>query len=363
MVVGIDQHDRDAVEASTFQRHVSDRDGEPFARALAAAAVVASAVDLQQAGSTLAREMCRLAGADECRVHVQRAGGTAPLCRYLARGSAAEELAARCEVAGQTVTLPLAYADEKLGSLDLCWQTSSADAGRITPEVVALRDLAAAHLWATLERDDHRRRLRALDDLASDMRRQLHEHANRMQVLSGLHELGDDVAAHRFLAEMVGGYEGSPSVRVGRIHDPVVAGTLVALMRDAERREVLLELEASSRLERVPSTLNVLDLVTVVANCITNALDAAATQAGDRRRVHVKIKASHDVLILSVRDWGPGVQGRTLDDLCHPGSTTKPGHHGVGLTLVREIVETQGGSIDLEASADGVKILVALPWT
>jgi anti-sigma regulatory factor (Ser/Thr protein kinase) len=362
MTGGTDEQGGDATVSDTLRRRNGDPGGEPFVRALAAVANIPSSGDLQCAGSALAREMCRLATADECSVQLLRAGDTVLLSRYRAPHETDDQAGFRHAVASRVVSLPLVHDEAPLGCVDLCWQAGRPDAGVVTRELLALRDLAAAHLKASLDRDDQQRRLRALDDLATDLRRQVHEYANRMQVLSGLHELGDNVAAQRFLAEMVGGYEGSLAVRVSQIQDPVVAGTLVALMRSAERRNILLVLEPGSRLRRLPSTLNVLDLVTVVGNCVTNALEAAAAQSGERRRVQLKIAAYDDLLELSVRDWGPGVQGRTLDDLCRLGSSTKQGHHGMGLALVREIVENQGGTLDLESEPDGVRLLIALPW-
>lgn len=362
MTGGIDKQGGDAMVANTLRRRESDHVGDPFVRALAAVASIASSVDLRGAGSTLAREMCWLAAADECSVQLRRAGDTVLWSRYRVRDRCADQVGARRGLDGPAVSLALVHDDAHLGCVHLCWQTNDPDAGVVTRELLAVRDLAAAHLKGSLERDEQRRRLRALDDLATDLRRQVHEYANRMQVLSGLHELGDNVAAQRFLAEMVGGYESSLAVRVAEIRDPVVAGTLVALMRSAQRRNIRLELEPGSQLRRLPSTLNVLDLVTVVGNCVTNALDAADSQNGKRRRVQLKIAAHDEVLNLSVRDWGPGVQGRTLDDLCRLGISTKQGHHGLGLALVREIVEQQRGSLDLQAEPDGVRLMIALPW-
>jgi two-component sensor histidine kinase len=361
MTIRTDEQGGDAMVAKTLRRRESDRFGEPFVRALGAVSSIASSVDLQWAGSALAREMCRLAAADECSVQLRRAGDIAVVSRY-ARDGSDDQAGSRPAVDSRVVSLPLVHDEAHLGCVDLYWQANRPGAGIVTPELLALRDLAAAHLKASLERDDQRRRLRALDDLATDLRRQVHEYANRMQVLSGLHELGDNVAAQHFLAEMVGGYERSLAVRVAQIRDPVVAGTLVALTRSAQRRNIRLELEPDSQLRRLPSTLNVLDLVTVVGNCVANALDAAAGQSGDRRRVQLKIAASNEMLNLSVRDWGPGVHGRTLDDLCRLGSTTKQGHHGMGLALVREIVENHGGTLDLKPEPDGVRLLIELPW-
>jgi sensor histidine kinase regulating citrate/malate metabolism len=213
-----------------------------------------------------------------------------------------------------------------------------------------------------LDREEQRRRLQALDDLTLALRRLAHEYANRMQVLQGLHELGDDATARRFLAEMVAGHEGSPAVRVGAIDDPVVAGTVVALMRAADRRCVGFELDPDSRLGPRPSTLGVLDLVTIVANCVGNALDAAAEMVGERRRIRVTLVEASGALRFSVRDWGAGAQGRTVEDLTRAGVSTKPGHHGMGLTLVREAVEDLGGRLALTPLDDGLRVSAVLPW-
>lgn len=194
------------------------------------------------------------------------------------------------------------------------------------------------------------------------LRRQVHEYANRMQVLSGLHELGENVEAQRFLAEMVGGYERSPEIQIGQIGDPVVAGTVVALMRTARRRQIRLELDPHSQLGRMPSTLNALDFVTVVANLTGNALDAVADQPSDRRRVQLAITATGTELQLAVRDWGWGVHGLTFEELSRAGRSTKQGHSGVGLTLVQEIVEDHAGHVDLESTPEGTRLTVVLPW-
>ena len=270
--------------------------------------------------------------------------------------------AARDDASPPNLSLTLSHDAADIGRIDLYWRTDQ-PANEASGELIALRDLGAAQLGASLERDAQRSRLRALDDLTTALRQQVHEYANRMQVLSGLHELGDDAAAHQFLAEMVQGHEDSPAVQVGQIEDPVVAGTLVALMRNARRRRIRLELDAHSQFERLPSAVNTLDLVTVVANTVDNALDAVADQHGDRRRVHVSIAQTDSVLRLVVRDWGLGVHGRTVDDLTRPGSSTKHGHHGVGLALVRTIVDDRHGHLEIEPTPIGLQLIVSLPWS
>jgi signal transduction histidine kinase len=340
--------------------------GQPVgaaARALCVAARIASPGDSQQVAAALAREACLISGADVCTIRLLHCPRTRTVATHDCRGQPTDRSDATTaddDASPPNLSLTLSHSTADIGRLDLYWHTDS-PADEATGELIALRDLGAAQLGASLERDAQRSRLRALDDLTMALRQQVHEYANRMQVLSGLHELGDDAAAHRFLADMVQGHENSPAILVGQIEDPIVAGTLVALMRSARRRRIRLELDADSQLERLPSAISTLDLVTVVANTVENALDAVADQDGDRRRVNVSIAQTDSVLRLVVRDWGPGVHGRTVDDLTRQGTSTKHGHHGVGLTLVRTIVDEHHGNLEIEPSPAGLRLSVSLP--
>jgi signal transduction histidine kinase len=342
--------------------------GQPVgeaARALCVAARIASTGDSQQVAAALAREACLISGADVCTIRLLHCPRTRTVATHDCRGQPTDRsdaTKAHDDASPPNLALTLSHNAVDIGRLDLYWNTDP-PANEASGELIALRDLGAAQLGASLERDAQRSRLRALDDLTTALRQQVHEYANRMQVLSGLHELGDDAAAHRFLAEMVQGHENSPAIQVGQIEDPIVAGTLVALMRSARRRRIRLELDADSQLERLPSAIDTLDLVTVVANIVDNALDAVADQDGDRRRVHVSIAETDSVLRLVVRDWGPGVHGRTIDDLTRPGSSTKHAHHGVGLTLVRTIVDEHHGHLRIEPTQAGLRLVVSLPWS
>jgi signal transduction histidine kinase len=310
-------------------------------------------------GAALAREACCIADADVCTIRIQREETSAQLARYVGRQRALSEISDK----PRSVCVPLAYQGRPLGAIELFWRSAQAGDFIIPAELTVLCDIAAAKLVKATERAEQRERLTALEALNIDLREQVHEYANHLQALSGLYELGDMTAAARLLAQMIGRHEGSPVMRVSQVEDPVIAGTLVSLMRVAERRRIRLDFDRHCRVRRLPSTLNLLDLVTVLANCVGNALDAVSAVGDDKRRrvVIALIESPHD-LRLTVRDWGPGVQGRSVDELTRSGVTTKPGHHGVGLTLVREIVDKRGGRLSLRSLRPGALLTVSLPW-
>ena len=69
------------------------------------------------------------------------------------------------------------------------------------------------------------------------------------------------------------------------------------------------------------------------------------------------------LVTLEVRDTGPGVDPGIRDQLFDPGTTTKSGGWGVGLTLSKRIMEViHGGRIELvETGSHGTAFQLHLP--
>ncbi|HNX50090.1 MAG TPA: ATP-binding protein [Thermoanaerobaculaceae bacterium] len=93
-------------------------------------------------------------------------------------------------------------------------------------------------------------------------------------------------------------------------------------------------------------------------NLVRNAADAARPSRG-----HVELgwRRERSELALWVDDEGPGLAATA--NLFVPFFTTKPGGSGVGLALVRQIVEAHGGSVFLGNHPDhaGCRAVVRLP--
>lgn len=110
----------------------------------------------------------------------------------------------------------------------------------------------------------------------------------------------------------------------------------------------------------------------VVTNLVRNAADALGQRAADRH-IHVATSvesAQQDafamqdarVVRLSVRDNGPGLQGRSVDTLCTSFYSTKHDGLGIGLAICRSIVEAHDGTLVAhEADGGGAVFGFALP--
>lgn len=94
-------------------------------------------------------------------------------------------------------------------------------------------------------------------------------------------------------------------------------------------------------------------------NLLLNAL-AHCTRGGE-----IEVGVRHlpgDRLLLWVADDGPGVPRELRDTLFDPFVGSRPGGSGLGLALVRELVQAHAGTIVLAQSAGGARFEMELPW-
>ncbi len=101
----------------------------------------------------------------------------------------------------------------------------------------------------------------------------------------------------------------------------------------------------------------------VVINLIRNACDAMAHHQGPKRiHIHAGVSPQTGFVKVTVSDSGPGVAGRTIDQLCTPFYSTKSEGMGMGLAICRSILELHYGVLDVEDSAlGGAAFVFTLP--
>ncbi len=100
----------------------------------------------------------------------------------------------------------------------------------------------------------------------------------------------------------------------------------------------------------------------ILLNLVVNARDAV--QGGGRIEIQVDPldREGRDLVRLRISDNGSGIPDDVRARLFEPFFTTKPGGTGWGLTLVREIVDALGGSMEVESRfGKGTSFDVLLP--
>lgn len=229
--------------------------------------------------------------------------------------------------------------------------------GRDLGVVITLRDRTELEALA--------RELDSLGSLTDALRAQAHEFSNRAHTIAGLLKLGHYDDAIDFISEISAADSRLRQFLGERVADPRAAALLLAKSTVANERGVELrlapDLELDGELNDVPAFL------TVLGNLIDNAMDAA--RSGGERTPWVELSLAtdaDDALHLRVTDSGPGIPPQLREKIFEPGYTTKPpptlGERGVGLSLVRRMLERRGGHIEVaEAAGGGARFDVFLP--
>jgi signal transduction histidine kinase/integral membrane sensor domain MASE1 len=83
----------------------------------------------------------------------------------------------------------------------------------------------------------------------------------------------------------------------------------------------------------------------VMLNLVHNAMEAMSDAAEGNRQIVVECRQANARVVVSVHDSGPGLPNGSEELVFEPFYTTKPGGMGMGLSIVRSIVEAHGGSI------------------
>lgn len=100
----------------------------------------------------------------------------------------------------------------------------------------------------------------------------------------------------------------------------------------------------------------------VVLNLIINAMDAVSDADMKKREVSVSTVRAGNQAEIRVADTGPGIAAGDLANVFNPFFTTKPEGMGMGLAIVKTIVEAHHGTIAAENQPSGGALLtIRLP--
>jgi len=152
-----------------------------------------------------------------------------------------------------------------------------------------------------------------------------------------------------------------PSVHTLLDLNAIISDTVRLVSSDVLNRESVVTTELDPRLPQVQGTL--VQVQQVLLNLIINALDAMEGLPPAERRVIISTRSDKgDVAEVSVRDFGTGLPKDRPDKVFDHFFSTKQKGMGMGLAIVRSIVEAHGGTITGENASDhGARMVVRLP--
>jgi signal transduction histidine kinase len=102
-------------------------------------------------------------------------------------------------------------------------------------------------------------------------------------------------------------------------------------------------------------------LIRIITNLVKNAIQAIPEQQKNKA-VAVTIKKESNNVIITVADNGMGIATEDFNRIFEPKFTTKSSGMGLGLSIIKNIIENYNGTITVESrKGKGTTFTVSLP--
>ena len=173
--------------------------------------------------------------------------------------------------------------------------------------------------------------------------------------------VGDSRRAHDIMHNVRSAIKKGSAIR-GRINlNDVVKAVTHMVYLDAAAHSCKVEMSLAQNLPAIEGDPS--QIQQVLINLVRNAFDAMRDTPPSDRKVEIATNYNGDgTVCVAVRDYGSGIPEPTLERLFEQFFTTKEEGLGMGLTIVRSIVEAHGGSIVAEnADGGGARFRFRLP--
>jgi signal transduction histidine kinase len=194
--------------------------------------------------------------------------------------------------------------------------------------------------------------LRNADTSKGALREALHE------ILADIRR--DDLRAHEVIRRLRALLENHEVTHEPLGLHPALYEALGLLEPEARRRGIMLEAMLEAADDRIVG--DTVQLQQVLLNLAINAMDASEGAPVASRRVSISTADRNGELQLTVADTGSGIPAGCHELVFESFYTTKPRGMGLGLGIVRAIVESHGGRVTLEPrDGGGTLARVCLP--
>ncbi|QGQ47797.1 sensor histidine kinase [Metabacillus sediminilitoris] len=187
----------------------------------------------------------------------------------------------------------------------------------------------------------------------SALRVQNHEHMNKLHTIAGLLQLGHKNRALEYVFQITEENEELTRFLSKNIISESLSGLLLSKVRRGKELGITVHIDRHSRLESFPSPLDDHDFVIIFGNLIENAFDSFKDSTLLEKEIYISIEQHEELLSILIEDNGIGISKKAKPFIFQEGFSTKEGsNRGIGLFLIKEIVEKANGTIQIESSPE-----------
>ena len=199
--------------------------------------------------------------------------------------------------------------------------------------------------------------IRYLENFNKTLRSQRHDYLNHIQVIYSLMELEEYDEARNYIEPVY-----KDIVRVSKAlktSKPAVNALLQAKLQMAEKNKIDMELEIKSDLKHL--NVEPWEFCRVIGNIIDNGIFALKLKP-DNRYMLVEFMEDLENIKINISNNGDVISKEIIDKIFDEGFTTKGiKGEGLGLSIVKEIVENSAGKVRVKSDENRTCFEVTLP--
>ena len=194
-----------------------------------------------------------------------------------------------------------------------------------------------------------------LEELNSKLRAQRHDFRNHIQVIYSLTELKEQNSALEYMDKVY-----SDIQKVGRAFKtsiPAINALLAAKMAQCEDDGIAFEVDIKSSWNALP--IPGWEMCRVLGNLIDNAMEALEDVSAGKILISMweDLKYYH----FAIENGGNPISSEVAEHIFDEGFSTKGTGRGMGLHIVRELLEMHGGAIALDTDSPITRFVGHIP--
>ena len=175
-----------------------------------------------------------------------------------------------------------------------------------------------------------------------------HEFMNKLHIILGYLQTGQPQQAMQFImnTSLVSGQsirETADCVRVSRL-----CALIIGKMMHASESGILLSVSHDSYCREEDLLLPVEDYATIIGNLLENAIEELSRTQPEIKEIKLSLYCRPDCNIIVCEDTGNGISPELIGRIWEKGISSKGEGRGVGLYMIRQLVEAHGGTIELD---------------
>ena len=184
--------------------------------------------------------------------------------------------------------------------------------------------------------------------------------SNRDEIRGAITEIVDDGnRASAVISRIRGLLTKGTSHRTRLDINQIIGDVTILLRKEVRRNRVFLRTDLAKDLPDVQG--DPVELQQVLINLVMTAVEAMRTSPDDRREILIRSAESPDGILVQVQDFGPGIEPELTIRIFEPFFTTKAEGIGMGLSISRSIIESNGGQLSVVSATRGALFQFTLP--